>query len=273
MFCDYHLHTWHSMDCEQSLTTLCTAAVQKGLQEICLTDHYEPHHPRPGSDVPPLRENLLPELEEARARFPMLRIKLGIEIGDFPQWHCEIVEWLEHWPLDYRLLSLHLVEGLDPYFQEYFDHYEQDRVRAYRAYAQALCLSVRSWKPEEYDALAHIGYVAKKAPYGPAERPLRWKDAPEEIDEVLQTLALHGKALEINTSGYPVFQAPLPNADVLTRFKALGGEFVIFGSDAHVPENVGQFMPDAYAMAIECGFRYTLSFDKRKPTPLPIPTL
>ena len=55
---DYHLHTCHSMDCEQSLDTLCAAAVRTGLTEICITDHTEFGHPYPGSDVPPVVEGL-----------------------------------------------------------------------------------------------------------------------------------------------------------------------------------------------------------------------
>ena len=67
---DYHLHTCHSMDCEQSLDTLCAAAVRTGLTEICITDHTEFGHPYPGSDVPPVVEDWLADIEAAREAWP-----------------------------------------------------------------------------------------------------------------------------------------------------------------------------------------------------------
>jgi len=270
MSMDYHLHTRHSMDSQQSMEDLCQAALRQGLREICLTDHYEPHHPMPGSDLPPVKEILLPELEAARARFPSLTIRLGIEIGDNPPWHEEIKAWLEGWPLDYRLLSLHLVDGLDPYFPEYFERYGRDRGKAYAAYAQALLKSLQSWAPKDYDAMAHIGYVSKKAPFPEAQRPFRWTDAPDVLDEILGILARDGKALEINTSGYAYSDQPLPGEDLLRRFRALGGEFVVLGSDAHSPDRVGQYFSKAMALAQACGFRYTLSFQARKASVMPL---
>lgn len=261
---DYHLHTRHSMDSRQTMEALCQAALLQGLREICVTDHYEPHHPLTSFNLPPQREALLADLEEARLRFPSLSIRLGMEIGDHPQWHEEIIGWLDEWPLDYRLLSLHLVEGLDPYFSEYFERYGQDRATAYDAYARALLRSLKSWKPEEYDAFAHIGYVSKKAPFPGPQRSFRWSDAPDTLDELLRLLAQQGKALEVNTSGYAFSDQPLPGPDILRRFRELGGEFIVFGSDAHVPERVGQFFDRALALVLACGFRHTLSFQARQ---------
>lgn len=78
---DYHLHTCHSMDCEQSLDTLCAAAVRTGLTEICITDHTEFGHPYPGSDVPPVVEDWLADIEAAREAWPQLTIR--------PAWKLE----------------------------------------------------------------------------------------------------------------------------------------------------------------------------------------
>lgn len=51
---DYHLHTIHSFDGEQTMDELCAAMVEKGVEEICITEHYEPGFPDPEGDIPPV---------------------------------------------------------------------------------------------------------------------------------------------------------------------------------------------------------------------------
>ena len=48
---DYHLHTLHSMDGRQSMDELCQTMIERGVQEICLTEHIEPGHPEEGADI------------------------------------------------------------------------------------------------------------------------------------------------------------------------------------------------------------------------------
>ena len=123
------------------------------------------------------------------------------------------------------------------------------------------------FSPEEYDALAHFGYVCKFAPYPPQERPFLWEDAPEEVDAALRLLAQAGNALEINTSGWKQTREPIPSRGILRRFRELGGEFVTFGSDAHEARYVGYRLREAHELARACGFRYALSCAERKKTP------
>lgn len=268
MLCDYHVHTHHSIDSRQTLSELCRAAQGQGLAEICLTEHYEPHHPQHKLGDPPIQKSLLLELDQARQEFPSLSILLGMEIGDNPPWHEEILAWLEDWPLDYRLLSLHLVDGVDAYTPEFFQRHGLNRGQAYQAYAQAVLDSIRSWQPKDYDALAHLGFVGKNAPFPMEQQPLRMNDAPETIESILRILAQSGKALEINTSRMDAWGEPIPDVHMIRRFHELGGEFVIFGSDAHGPGSVGRGVIPARALAQACGIRYTLRFVQRKAIPI-----
>ncbi|MDR1569362.1 MAG: histidinol-phosphatase HisJ family protein [Oscillospiraceae bacterium] len=277
MLCDYHTHTVHSMDGRQTLDELCQAAIRIGLDEVCITDHYEPHHYAPLADIPPTIE-LARQHALAIQTYPALSIKLGIEVGDYPEYHDEIVRWLADWDLDYMLLSLHLVDGLDPYDPLYFEKYAFSRAKSYRAYAHAVLKSINSWNPSEFDALAHLGYVARYAPPtlatsapAPAVNIFKWNDAPDIIDAILTTLAQNGKALEINTSSYRTTGEPTPGSDILKRFRELGGEFIMFGSDAHIPAHIGFEFARAHAMARALGFRHTLRFNKRTAIPIAIP--
>lgn len=263
---DYHLHTRHSMDCEMSLDLLCRTALAVGLSEICITDHTDFGHPDPGVDLPPIMADLLADVECARRTYPRLLIRLGIEIGDNPACRREIQAWHSAQPLDFRLLSLHLVDNMDPYNPLFYAQAEQDAL--YRRYAQCKLESALAWPADSYDAFAHLGYCAKFAPYPISERPLRYRHAPDAFDELFKVLAQNGKALEINTSGRKTLGECIPDRELLFRFRELGGEFVTIGSDAHLPAFVGKWTDDARALARSCGLRYALTFAQRLPIPI-----
>lgn len=263
---DYHLHTSHSMDCDMSLDLLCRAALAAGLSEICVTDHTEFGHPDPGVDVPPVMADLICDVQRARVAYPRLLIRLGLEIGDNPACRERILAWHAAQPLDFRLLSLHLIDEMDPYNPLFYAQADQDTL--YRRYVQCKLESALAWPTDSYDAFAHLGYCAKFAPYAPDKCPLRYRHAPDAFDALFTVLAQSGKALEINTSGYKTLGECLPDRELLSRFHALGGEFVTIGSDAHVPEFVGKWTDEARALAKSCGFRYALTFSQRMPIPV-----
>ncbi len=260
---DYHLHSNHSMDGRQTLDEICCTALSLGLDEICITDHIEPHHPDPGIDKPPIFSVWLAEIAAARDRYPSLVIRQGLEIGDNAPYREEITTTLDALPLDFRLLSLHLVDNIDPYYPQYFEGKTQEE--AYKRYVEQRLESIVNF--QDYDAIAHLGYVGKFAPYAPEIRPLRYDHAPDLLDMLLKYLAQNGKALEINASGLRETASPIPGADIIRRFLELGGEFFTFGSDAHKAEHIYLHVDKAKEIARSCGARWQASFQERKIQP------
>lgn len=256
---DYHLHSVHSMDGKQTIDALCKQAVLLGLDEICLTEHIEPMHPTPEMDKPPEFEKWFKEIALAQQAYPHLRIRAGLEIGDNPICRRQIEQSLDALPLDFRLLSLHLVNNVDPYETAYYEGKTQQQ--AYREYVIARLESILSFT--DYDGIAHLGYVCKFAPYEASARPLRYHHAPDELDMLLKHLAQTGKALEINTSGLVQTDSTIPGMDIVERFISLGGEFFTFGSDAHQVERVYQNIEKAKAMVQQAGGRWQAGFNKR----------
>ena len=227
---DYHLHTVHSMDGRQTMDELCATMAERGVQEICLTEHIEPGHPAEGVDKPPVWDVWFDEIQRMREKYPMLIIRAGVEIGDNPVCREETKRLLDTLPLDFRLLSLHLVNGVDPYDQvKYFTG--KTRAQAYREYVEAKAESVMSW--DRFDSVAHIGYVAKYSAYTGDERPLRYQDAPDAFDVLLCAIIEKDKCLEINTSSYGVTGDTLPHSCIIKRYIELGGDKFTFGSDSH----------------------------------------
>lgn len=263
---DYHLHSAYSIDSEMSMEALCEAAIAAGLSEICLTEHTDFGAPNPLSDVALRTEEWLADIERMRGLYPSLTIRAGIEVGDNPACRERIKAWHAALPLDFLLLSLHLVDNLDPYLPEYFEGRSQDA--AYRAYVEAKLESILAWEPEEFDSMAHLGFCAKFAPYPPKQRPLRYRHAPDHFDALFARLAQGGKAMEINTSGRRTMGEFIPDRELIERFVACGGEFVTLGSDAHFPEHVGNWIDEARMLAKACGVRYAVTYERRRPIPV-----
>lgn len=263
-FSDDHVHSTYSFDGNDSVEAIARRAQEIGLQEVCLTEHIEPHHPDPACDMPPVFEAWLGEIDRVQALIPEVKLRRGIEIGDNAPFREEIYATLRALPLDYHLLSLHLVDNLDPYDHKAF-FAGRGRDEAYRRYVEVQLESVLHFT--DYDALAHLGYCGKFAPFSREECPLRWRDAPDHLDVLLRTMAEQGKALEINTSGLKRTDSPIPGWDILRRFRELGGEFVTLGSDAHRAEDLTYCFGEALRIAIYAGFRWGVVFEQRQRKP------
>ena len=259
---DYHLHTLHSMDGKQSMDELCSTMVSLGVDEICLTEHIEPGHPEPGADIPPIWDLWLNDIREARIKYPMLTIRAGVEIGDNPGYEQQIENMLQPLNLDFRLLSLHLVNGRDCWFPGYYDGRTRDE--CYREYAEAKAESVMRWK--DFDSVSHIGYVAKFAPNQGPERPLRYEDAPDAFDTMFRYIIENDKCIEINTSGYNTTGDTLPHSTLIKRYIELGGTTFTFGSDSHATDRDYADIERAKEAVRAMGGKYQASFCRREKT-------
>lgn len=256
---DYHLHTNHSMDGKQSVDALCKRAVALGLEEIGITDHIDPGHPSPGVDVTPVFDVWHKEIGLAKEAYPGLTIRVGLEIGDNMACRQQIYDIVDGQPLDFRLFSLHLIDGCDPYDDVYFGGKTQ--AQAYRQYVERRVESVTTFR--DYDAIAHLGYVCKFAPYPRETRPIQYHHAPDAFDAIFKYLAQEGKALEINTSGLVNTDEPIPGPGIVKRYLELGGEFFTFGSDAHYEERVGIYLDKCREMVRSLGGKWQAGFHNR----------
>lgn len=260
---DYHLHSLHSFDGEQTLDELCARMVSLGVQEICLTEHYEPGHPDPECDIPPIWDVWQEELRQMRARYPQLTIRSGVEIGDNPACREEAMRVVDGLTVDYRLLSLHLVNGVDCYERENY-YTGKTRAQAYREYAEAKAESVCAWT--DFDSVAHIGYVSRYAPWDGEARPLKYEDAPDAFDALLKHIINLDKCLEVNSSSFELLNGPMPSASIIRRYIELGGKVFTFGSDAHCTDQDYRDIERAKDLVRSLGGKYQASFENRRRT-------
>ena len=160
---------------------------------------------------------------------------------------------------DFVLGSVHFVDDLDVYYEDFWQG--KTIFQAERRYLEATLDCVRVH--DDFDVLAHLTYIAKTHCH-PAPRPVRYDQHRELIDEILKTLAAKGKGLEMNTSGVDRCGDFLPSADMVRRFRELGGEIVTVGSDAHRCNRVGQHCDTACGIVKDI-FGYVCTFESRVP--------
>lgn len=261
MRADYHLHTATSPDCDVPALEQIEACKALGLTDICITDHMEIAFPAPGDwsmDVPAYRR-MYESLE-----YSGIDVKFGVEAG-FPN-KMEDMGALEAQirlgNFDFVLASCHIVEGVDPYYPEYFEGITAQE--GFRKYLETINRYVRVIDENCFSAIGHIDYPTKGCPY--PDLRLHYSYCPDEIDELFRYLIPRGKCIEINTSAYrKLGELPIPGEDWLRRYAELGGEYVTFGSDAHYTHHVGLRFDEAAEMARRAGIKYYATFDRMKP--------
>ncbi|MCP4542894.1 MAG: histidinol-phosphatase [Chloroflexi bacterium] len=248
---DSHVHSKHSLDGHDTIDAICRAAIRRGLDGVCFTEHLylEPwdasfgffNYDRYASDI-----------ESARQRYgDRLDIRSGIEIGYQPQFEDEIVAFLSNGrTFDLVLGSVHYV-GEDFVFDTLLNRNEQ---KAYGRYFETVRRAAQSGL---FDVLAHLDVVKRFGVdhYG----PFRYQRYAAQIDAILETMIATGTGLEVNTSG--LRQNPgktYPGPDIIARYRELGGAMFSFGSDAHSAVDVGRGVRDAAAREMPSRMRVPL---------------
>ena len=260
MFADTHLHTSFSGDSETPPERQIERAAELGMTALCFTDHHD-YDLKSDVDFNLDIEAYLKKMKELREKYKgKIHICIGIELG--LQYHIadyigSISETLGE--MDFVIGSNHAVDGLDPYFPEYF---ELNGANSYRKYFEATLKRIKRIK--DFDSLGHLDYITR---YG-AKHGLSYsyKEYSDVIDEILRQLISDGKALGCTSGALSRGMSETnPCADVLRRYHELGGELITLGSDAHTPDTLGYKFDECADLLRVCGFKYIAFYEKRKP--------
>lgn len=259
------MHSEFSTDSEAPVRSMIEASMKKGLEEICLTDHYDKDYP----EEPDIEGtgflfdtdeyiNTLSELKDEYA--DRIAVRTGIEIGLQPHLGDFYRRLVSGRPFDFVIGSVHLIHGQDPYYGEVFEGRKDEEV-----YREAFRLTAENIdRTDSFDVLGHIDYVVR---YGKAKgADYSYGKFADEIDVILKKVLEKGKGIELNTGGFKYglgFCNPHP--DIIKRYRELGGEIITVGSDAHQPEHIAYDFVRAEDVLKECGFRYYTVFSERKP--------
>ncbi len=256
---DYHLHTSFSSDSEAPMEDMILSAIDKGLDEIAFTDHvdFDDRYTLPDYNL------YIPYLEDLKHKYKNdITIKLGIEIG-LESTKADLVNTMTAaFPFDFIIGSSHSVRCYDLYFDqnEYFS--TRTKQEAYSTYFEEMLLNIKSCN--DFCVYGHMDFISRYGLY--EDNTLNYMEYAPFIDAVLKELIARGKGIEINTSGYRYgINNCYPDIEILKRYKALGGEIITIGSDAHYTKDVGDHIGVAYDMLHTAGFKDITVFKGRRP--------
>ncbi len=260
---DFHMHTLCSPDGSAPLAAMAQAALDAGMDEICVTDHCDLLDVQGRLDFSFRWEPVEEQLALARPQFEgRLPIRKGVELGEAwedPELAARIVSRPD---LDFVIGSVHNLSraqgGQDFYFVRYDGEESCHRVlRPYFDCMEALAAL------DCFDALGHVIY------------PLRYMNGRDgnhvtlepyfpQLERIFRALAAREKAIEVNTCRGKTVE---DWRETLALYKDCGGRLVTLGSDAHEPADVGKGIAAALDLVRSFGLTPAV-FRRRQPQPI-----
>lgn len=258
---DYHTHSFFSDDCGVPTKDMIEAAVQKGIKEIAVTDHYDPDYPDPEYpfviDFDKYHETLL-QLEKVYRND--IKIVKGLEIGiqhGATMSKCSAAA--QAFPYDFILGSFHCTDHKDLYMGYFTEGIHIPK--AFERYYEYVYECLKAYT--DFDVLGHINVVDR---YVPFEKIPDYTPYMDIIEAILKQLIEEGKGIEFNSSCYRYLKngRTTPTPEILSLYKELGGEIITFGSDAHNTSYIGDHYQESLALLSKLGFKYLSVFQGRK---------
>jgi len=263
MIIDYHLHLEKAPFSLSWWEEFSQKEKERGVDEVGISEHaHRFKEAREVYDSLPYTEkwcdSILEEyirfVEELKKRYP---VKIGLEMDYLPDKEKEIRDFLGKYNVfDYVLGSVHWLESgfgfdIDPKDPRWNGNLKE----IFLDYFSRVKMAAKSGL---FDILAHLDLIK-----------LWGVPLPENItdfySDVSEVISKSGVIVEINTSG---LRRPVKEIYPSPEFLKVLSSYNIpltFGSDAHLPEDAGKYIKDAYLIAKDLGFKYFAVFNRRAP--------
>lgn len=259
---DTHTHCNHSHDGKEPPRKMIEHAISLGMEYIAFTDHFDGELTllKEFDNIPQINlENHFEEIAALKEQYKdKIQVGVGIECGYMKEADGIYLNALKKYDGDIIINSVHTVEYEDCYLPSYFE--KRSKRQAYGAYLDAVRESLDC--PYNYDSVGHIGYVVRKSTY--QDKAIRYEDFSDVFDDILKTIIAKGKALEINSQSKGTGLDFLPDRQIISRYKSLGGELLTFGSDAHDLGRLGEKYKIVQEFLKENGFKYLFKYLNHK---------
>ncbi len=258
---DTHVHTQFSSDSQEPMENMVKRGIELGLKEIYFTDHMDLDFPKQ------YKYDFLFDIHAQQAgisrldkKYSEITLYRGIELGLQPHLAKQADQLLSENSFDYVIGSVHVVDGLDPYYPEYWEGKNSEEAGILHYFETALsCLETM----HNFDSFGHLDYIIRYAPSGP--KNYSYKRYCDVIDAILISLIQNGKSLEMNTSGYKKNGFSNPHLDIIKRYLELGGENITIGSDGHDTLHLSLDFETAFYECRKIGLSSYTTYQNRKP--------
>ena len=249
---DAHLHTDQSPDSSVPIDVYAAQAVERGIPEIAITDHvdFDPRDPAYEYTRYEDRERTVRDAAERWAAQGVV-IRFGAELTYNRRWEAEVREHLGRHRYDYVIGSVHDWPE-SPYWPSRVRAFVQGRSldEILEPYYAEIVAAARS---ELFDTIGHLDVV--KRYLHPMITAADLAERPDLQEPALRAIIESGAVLEVNSSGlrYPGAET-YPSATVVARYRELGGERVVVGSDAHSRGSFAARLDESYRHLAAAGF-------------------
>lgn len=191
-------------------------------------------------------------LEAKDAGMPVL---LGVEVDFFPETIEDVVAFLEPYPVDVLVGSVHWIGGFG--FDKGHSREEWERRGHRSVYEQYFALASKLAASGLVDVIAHPDRVKMKG--------IRLPSEPMDLYESLVESAVSSDvSVEINSGGLRHEVGEVYPSKRLLEMFAGADLSLTMASDAHVPEYAGWRLDHLSALAMEAGFTHMARYEERR---------
>ena len=253
---DSHVHTKYSFDGAKDtrgeIDTIIEAAIERGVNEISITDHV---------DIDDILDGIYPPFEADAHRYDVLaakekyadriRVNYGVELG---QPHARAIEaraFLDKYKFDFVIGSLHNLKGYPDFYFLKLDLMCNEQLD----YIMRRTISELSEIVDfgGISTLAHITYVERYLiKCGVKLDIMKYADG---FVKIFDKLIKGSISLEINTSGLRSGGITMPGEELIKLYRECGGELITLGSDSHCADDVGAGIEETAKLLREYGFK------------------
>lgn len=270
---DIHTHSSFSGDSDTPMEEQLKQAVALGLKYYCFTDHEDLYYPEVQDEngncfnifslnIP----SYISKIKDFKSLYKdRLNILTGIELGLCEKALPEYEVILKENSFDFVIASIHLIDGMDPYYPEFWLYH--DSKAAVKRYFETMFEMITKFT--DFDSLGHLDYIfryIRDEAGNPGDGHYSYREYANLIDPILMRIIELGKSLEVNTAGYK-YELDSPNlqSKVLKRYRKLGGTKITIGSDGHKPEHLAYDFDKCEALLRELEFDGYYIYENRKP--------
>ncbi len=255
---DYHMHTPLCRHATGEPDDYAARAVAVGLTEIGFADH----SPMRQDDFDDWRmrfdqlDQYVAKVHQAQKDFRQLTIRVALEVDFLPGQEDWIRELAARHSWDYFIGSVHYVsDEWDIDNPKKISHWNgREPFEVWSAYFERLTQAAESGL---FDIIGHAD-LPKKFGHRPG------RDCTSLHRRFLAAAKEHNCALEVNTAGLRKDCGEIYPSRQILQLAFQTGVPIVFGSDAHVPGEVGMDFTEAVRLARSVGYTVACRFNRRR---------
>ena len=240
---DFHIHSIFSPDCRYSLEKMVKSGISKKMKIMYAADHFELRD-NPDDDMIFDLSEYIKEIRRINRKYSNVEILAGLELST-DKTSCGRFSRIK-----------------DTYLGDEIFRDTEQALELYTEYYNGILETIQVF--DDFNVLCHLDLIDKfKQEYFIELGFSRYKSV---VAEILNEIIKRDKTLEVNTAGFREdINRLFPRVEILTMYKKMGGNKIIIGSDAHLPEHVAYENKKAQSILKKIGLNNLCVYRNGKP--------